>query len=113
LPESNAEPVPAPDPPASAQPLDASLNDILAQFQPTGASDQTARQDGLPDLGITSVRASERMANTDRQRVMRHKEKFMIAAQDARLPPALLAAIASRESRGGNLLDHNGEGLDL
>jgi peptidoglycan hydrolase-like protein with peptidoglycan-binding domain len=50
------------------------------------------------------------MANTDRQRVMRHKEKFIVAAQRFHLPPALLGAIASRESRGGNVLDHNGEG---
>jgi hypothetical protein len=94
-----------------AEPAGASnLNDILNQYRPTGASDRTARQDGLPQIGITGVAASERMAATDRLRVMRHKAKFIIAAQTFHLPPALLAAIASRESRGGNVLDSNGEG---
>jgi hypothetical protein len=96
---------------AGPQPAESlNLNDLLNQYQPTGASDRTARQDGLPQIGITGVAASERMASTDRLRVMRHKAKFIIAAQQFHLPPALLAAIASRESRGGSVLDRNGEG---
>ena len=35
---------------------------------------------------------------------MQHKAKFEAAAREFDLPPALLAAIASRESRGGNIL---------
>ena len=78
----------------------ASLNAILDLFQSAGASAKTAKQDHLPG-GVVS---SETMAKTDRNRVMASKEKFKVAARDHNLPPALLAAIASRESRGGAVL---------
>lgn len=93
------------DPPSAT-----ALNAILDRFLPAGASDRTARQDGLPRRGIRGVAASEAMAMTDRARIMRHKEKFKHAGRRFSLPPALLAAIASRESRGGNALDERGEG---
>ena len=85
-------------------------NAILFTYEPTGASDSTANQDGLPARGIRGVQASETMAQNDQERVMNHKEKFKEAAQDFNLPPALLATIASRESRGGNVLDRDGWG---
>lgn len=85
-------------------------NAILLTYQPKGASDRTANQDGLPQRGITGVKASETMAQADRSRVMPHKDKFEQAARRFDLPPALLAAIASRESRGGSVLDKNGCG---
>ena len=85
-------------------------NAILSQFTSKGASDGTARQDKLPQQGIHGVAASEAMAKTDRNRVIQHKEKFIAAGRQFDLPPALLAAIASRESRGGALLDKNGLG---
>lgn len=85
-------------------------NAILNDFEPLGASDRTARQDGLPQRGIRGVRASEQMARTDRMRVMRQKAKFRQAARRFPFPPALLAAIASRESRGGAALDSRGFG---
>jgi LysM repeat protein len=78
----------------------ASLNAILELFQSAGASAKTAKQDHLPG----GVASSETMAKTDRNRVMASKEKFKLAARDFNLPPALLAAIASRESRGGAVL---------
>jgi hypothetical protein len=84
----------------SANPTDP--NAILLEAESSGAADGTARQDG--QRGITGVQASEAMAQTDRKRVMQHKEKFEEAAFKFTLPPALLAAIASRESRGGNIL---------
>lgn len=84
----------------------ASPNGILNSFQPAGASAKTAKQDGLPG-GIAS---SETMAQTDRKRVIANKEKFKLAAREFTLPPALLAAIASRESRGGAVLDSKGFG---
>jgi hypothetical protein len=87
---------PLPNPPSAG----GSLNAILDLFQPAGASAKTAKQDHLPG-GIAS---SETMARTDRNRVMAHKEKFKMAARDHALPPALLAAIASRVSRGGAVL---------
>ncbi|HYY94134.1 MAG TPA: hypothetical protein VE713_06410 [Pyrinomonadaceae bacterium] len=85
-------------------------NAILSQFTSKGASDGTARQDKLPQQGIHGVAASEAMAKTDRNRVIQHKEKFIAAGRQFDLPPALLAAIASRETRGGALLDKNGLG---
>ncbi len=77
-----------------------SLHAILDLFQPAGASVKTAKQDHLPG----GVASSETMAKTDRNRVMAHKEKFKVAGLEHNLPPALLAAIASRESRGGAVL---------
>ena len=94
----------------SNSPSATTLNAILNEFQPTGASDRTAKQDGLPQRGIRGVAASDAMARTDRVRVMRHKEKFKEAGRTFGLPPALLAAIASRESRGGAALNGSGEG---
>lgn len=88
----------------------ATSNTILNGIRPTGAANDTARQDGLPQRGITGVRASHQMAETDSRLMMRHKEKFEAAARRYNLPPALLAAIASRESRGGAALDRNGFG---
>jgi peptidoglycan hydrolase-like protein with peptidoglycan-binding domain/LysM repeat protein len=89
---------------------DADPNRILTQFQPAGASDKTANQDGLVARGIRGVQASETMAKTDSKRVMPHKTKFEAVARRLGLPPALLAAIASRESRGGAVLDAQGLG---
>lgn len=92
-------------------------NEILFKFQSTGASIPTASQDKLPQKGITGVAASRAMAKTDAQRVLPLKDKFIAAGQKFNIPPALLAAIASRESRGGAVLkngfgDHgNGFGL--
>ncbi|HLL01725.1 MAG TPA: peptidoglycan-binding protein [Myxococcaceae bacterium] len=81
-------------------------NDILNRYQPSGASAATASQDRLP----AGVAASHRMADADRARLLPYKEEFAIAAQRYGVPPAVLAAIASRESRGGAALDRNGLG---
>jgi murein DD-endopeptidase MepM/ murein hydrolase activator NlpD len=89
---------------------DAGTNAILFEAESLGASDKTARQDKLPQRGIHGVKASEAMAQFDRRRVMEHKAKFEQAARQFKAPPALLAAIASRESRGGGQLDERGFG---
>ena len=92
-------------------------NAILFEAKPNGASDATAKQDKLPQKGIHGVEASEAMAQTDRKRVIQNKAKFLEAAGKFNLPPALLAAIASRESRGGNILKNgfgdNGHGFGI
>ena len=88
----------------------ADANTILFTYVPKGASDRTASQDNLPAIGIRGVQASEKMAETDRNRVMVHKGKLVNAAREFNLPPALLAAIVSRESRGGNALASDGTG---
>ncbi|WP_107671298.1 D-Ala-D-Ala carboxypeptidase family metallohydrolase [Cyanothece sp. BG0011] len=66
-----------------------------------GASVVTAKQDGLKISGIS---ASQKMAQTDWPRIEQYVERFYKAAVQYDVPPALLAAIASRESRGGNIL---------
>jgi hypothetical protein len=50
------------------------------------------------------------MAETELGRVRAVIAKFNTASSMTDLPPALLAAIASRESRCGNVLDRNGFG---
>lgn len=100
---------PPPAPVSSADP-GSEPNAILDRLHTGGASDKTAKQDKLPQQGIHGVPASEAMAETDRARVMRHKDKFNAAGQRLGMPPALLAAIASRESRGGNVLAADGTG---
>jgi len=82
-------------------------NTILASFVAAGASARTARQDNLPSGGR---QASQTMAETDFSRVRPLITKFNAAGSKTDLPPALLAAIASRESRCGNVLDRNGFG---
>lgn len=77
----------------------AGSNATLNELESTGA-DATAYQDKLPERGITGVDASEKMAETDREPVMRFKDAFVEAGNEYNLPPALLAAIASRETRG-------------
>ncbi|TSC32837.1 peptidoglycan-binding protein [Corallococcus sp. Z5C101001] len=81
-------------------------NAILSQYKPTGASARTAAQDGLQP----GVAASTKMAQTDLARLQKFKGNIEAAAQKYGLPPALLAAIASRESRAGAALDRNGRG---
>lgn len=85
-------------------------NAILFEYNPSGASFATAKQDGLAQKGIVGARASRKMAENDAQKVLPHKEKFEIAGKQFGLPPALLAAISSRESRGGSALDKKGFG---
>jgi peptidoglycan hydrolase-like protein with peptidoglycan-binding domain len=81
-------------------------NAILSKYQPTGASAATARQDGLS----AGVAASQKMAKNDLSRLQQYKGAFEAAGARHGLPPALLAAIASRESRAGAALDRNGRG---
>ena len=72
----------------------------LAKAPTTGASAITARQDGLS----AGSAASQQMAKTDLARVMAIADRFRKVGDKFNLPPALLAAIASRESRCGNAL---------
>jgi Transglycosylase SLT domain len=81
-------------------------NSILSDYQGLGASARTAAQDRLPP-GVTS---SVSMARTDGGRVADVKDTLNAAAAASGMPPALLAAIASRESRCGNVLDGDGWG---
>lgn len=82
-------------------------NAILGELETSGASAETARQDGHREGGVAT---SQKMANRDFNAVNRYTEHFIAVGAETGLPPALLAAIASRESRGGTQLDSNGFG---
>ncbi|MBD2054619.1 transglycosylase SLT domain-containing protein [Oculatella sp. FACHB-28] len=73
----------------------------------TGASNTTARN----QIGMAGgIAASNKMAEMDWVRVQPIIERFYLAAVKYNVPPALLAAIASRESHVGSALDRNGLG---
>jgi hypothetical protein len=84
----------------------AALNGILEGFHGTGASPATAGPDHQP-VGVDGSRA---MAKVDLHRVTALKDRFNAAAVLTGLPPALLGAIASRESRCGPALAPDGTG---
>jgi Peptidase family M23/Bacterial SH3 domain/Transglycosylase SLT domain len=78
----------------------------LPNVPTNGASTVTASQDGLPP-GIAS---SEKMAQTDLDRVKAITNVLCTAANKFGVPTALIAALASRESRCGNVLTPQGWG---
>jgi N-acetylmuramoyl-L-alanine amidase len=93
------------------QPTPAATSDerwiaALRRAPTTGASAVTAAQDGLQP----GVAASHQMAQTDLPRVLTLKAAFVLSGTAFDVPPALLAAIASRESRCGHVLAPDGTG---
>ncbi len=50
------------------------------------------------------------MARNDERRVARFRETFQSVGAQHGIDPAILAGVASRESRGGSALDRNGRG---
>jgi len=76
--------------------------EAVRQAETTGASAATAAQDDLNP----GVEASRMMADTDWRRIERILDRFEAAALESGMPVALLAAIASRESRAGAALRH-------
>jgi hypothetical protein len=92
--------------PAPAAPADDRWTVALRRAHTTGASAVTAAQDGLQP----GIAGSHQMANTDLRRVLTLKDAFVLSGKTFDVPPALLAAIASRESRGGNVLAADGTG---
>ncbi|HHP7243833.1 MAG TPA: D-Ala-D-Ala carboxypeptidase family metallohydrolase, partial [Elainellaceae cyanobacterium] len=61
-------------------------------------------------IGFTDVLASHQMARQDLSRVQKLLNRFSRASRKYDIPAAILAAIASRESRCGNALDIHGYG---
>ena len=78
----------------------------LAKAPTTGASARTAQQDHLPP----GVASSHRMAETDLLRVRAIAGVLRQVGAALDVPPALVAALASRESRCGAVLDAHGFG---
>nr|XP_020516296.1 lysozyme g-like isoform X1 [Labrus bergylta] len=80
------------------------MGDIM-RVQTSGASQQTANQDNLRYSG---VRASHTMAQTDAGRMEEFRSKINRVGTQKGIPPALIAAIISRESRAGNAIKNTG-----
>ena len=78
----------------------------IAACETRGASDQTARQDGLTG----GIAASRCMAATDWERCYSILDVFEDASVETEAPVELLMALASRESRCGAALDAGGWG---
>ncbi|XP_010121216.1 PREDICTED: lysozyme g-like [Chlamydotis macqueenii] len=75
----------------------------------TGASEATARPEGLSYAGVS---ASEKIAEKDLKNMQKHQDKITRVANSKGVDPALIAGIISRESHGGTVLengwgDHN------
>jgi hypothetical protein len=81
-------------------------NQALAKAPTTGASAQTAYQDHLP----AGVDSSHKMARTDLPKVMQIAAVLRQVGAALDVPPAVIAALASRESRCGAVLDARGFG---
>jgi membrane-bound lytic murein transglycosylase MltF len=79
---------------------------ILASIRASGCGAATAAAERV----APGVDGSRRIAQIDLARVDALKAKFEAAAAATGMPRALLAAIASRESHCGAILDHNSEG---
>ncbi|ESO98225.1 hypothetical protein LOTGIDRAFT_231339 [Lottia gigantea] len=71
------------------------------KLNPTGAGKLTSGQDWLK---YTGVRASNKMLDTDLAELNKRKQCYIRAGRNSCIHPAIIAAIASRESRGGRLL---------
>lgn len=91
---------------AQAQPQASGSNAILNDLQTNGAQ-KTAQQD---NLGVTGVAASRQMAQTDQQRVSQYAPIFREVGEKYGIPPAVLAGIASRETRGRPIGSNNSAG---
>lgn len=90
---------------------DSTSNAILNKVQTSGMSKQTAGNlSNSGHLIYSGVDASRKFAEFDFDRVMALKSVFEPVGNSLGISPALLAAIASRESRCGKLLDKNGFG---
>lgn len=79
---------------------------LLARLKTSGASAATASQDGHG----RGVEASRKMAATDRDRIEDISRTVYDAAESSDIPACLIAAIISRESRGGAALAPDGTG---
>ncbi|XP_052429890.1 lysozyme g-like [Carassius gibelio] len=69
----------------------------------TGASQETANQDRL---NVDGVKASEKLAETDLDRMKNYKSMITKVARAKQMDPAVIAAIISRETRAGNVLNN-------
>ncbi|XP_017283201.1 lysozyme g [Kryptolebias marmoratus] len=75
----------------------------IEDVETTGASRQTAQQDKLSTSGVS---ASHTMAQTDAGRMEKYRSMIKDVGRQYQIDPALIAAIISRETRAGNVLQN-------
>ncbi|GCB69881.1 hypothetical protein scyTo_0008466, partial [Scyliorhinus torazame] len=94
--------------------LTSSIYGDITKVETTGASDVTARQDKLSEIGVA---ASHKMMETDLGRLNKYKTTINKVAGANKIDPAIIGAIMSRESHGGNVLENgwgdHGNGFGL
>nr|ARU86468.1 goose-type lysozyme 2 [Sebastes schlegelii] len=73
----------------------------IMKVQTSGASKETAKQDGL---NYSGKKASHTMAQTDAGRMEKYRSMINRVGEKYEIAPALIAAIISRESRAGNTI---------
>ncbi|XP_061091036.1 lysozyme g-like 1 [Conger conger] len=71
----------------------------VTKIEASGASEKTAKQDGL---SVRGVEASEKLAQNDLSRMNEYKDVIIKVGQAQQMDPAVIAAIISRESRAGS-----------
>merc|ERR1712168_92206 len=86
---------------------DGCYGDIM-EVDTTGASAETAAQDGLPG----GVQSSYQMAATDAARMSQYRDLIDQAADALCCDPCYIAGIISRETRAGAALGADGYGAD-
>ncbi|XP_041051455.1 lysozyme g-like 1 [Carcharodon carcharias] len=94
--------------------MSSSIYGDITKIETTGASEITAKQDKLTEKGVDT---SHKMMATDLERVNKYKALINKVATANEVDPAIIGAIISRESRGGNVLingwDKHGNGFGL
>ncbi|XP_074486631.1 lysozyme g-like isoform X1 [Sebastes fasciatus] len=77
----------------------------IMKVETSGASKETAKQDGL---NYSGKKASHTMAKTDAERMEEYRSMINRVGEKYEIAPALIAAIISRESRAGNTIKSQG-----
>ena len=76
----------------------------IRNIHATGASARTASQDRLS----AGIAGSEAMAQRDGQFIQKYKPLIISVSRELGVEPAVIAAIISRESRGGTAIEQTG-----
>ncbi|XP_013418288.1 uncharacterized protein LOC106179286 isoform X2 [Lingula anatina] len=95
--------------PSNQQQQDKDCHGDVGKVDTKGASSKTAGQDANAK-GLTGVAASNKLAQNDLNRLKQFKEKINQVSKETGMDAAIIAAIISRESRGGAALDSNHHG---
>nr|AOX15709.1 lysozyme [Haliotis diversicolor] len=86
---------------ASRKNIDLNLYGDITKISPKGASAKTASQDNLK---VSGVAASQALVDADIAELDKLKDIFVRVGESLNIHPALIGAIASRESRAGTLI---------